>query len=148
MYEIIYLSTEDRKAREELNTKLMRASSDEERSLLHAQIQEIDARCKHLKDCTHEECIALKAQMFDKFQKLQKIGRAGQARQFNVMLQMVDFRIRMLNLEAKRNQNPNQIILKVEQEKPATREQAPRSSERNVSGRSVWQIAKKIDELD
>jgi len=144
MYEIIYLNTEDRVKLEQAQTKLMRASSDEERSLLHAEIADIESRKKNLRDCNHEECLALKVQLFDKLQKFNKIGRASQARQFNVMLQTVDFRIRMLALEVKKEE----IEKKAEQksEKVLAAERRKQRREQNSSAKSVWSI--KIDDDD
>lgn len=144
MYEIIYLSTEDRTKLEQAQAKLMRASSDEERSQLHAEIAEIESRKKNVRDCTHEECLALKVQLFDKLQKFNKIGRAAQARQFNVMLQTVDFRIRMLMLNAKKEEAEKKVEQK--NEKVVAAEKRKQRREQNASAKSVWSI--KIDDDD
>ncbi len=144
MYEIIYLNTEDRVKLEKAQTDLMKASSDEERSQLHAVIAEIESRKKNLRDCNHEECMSLKVQLFDKLQKFSKIGRAAQARQFNVMLQTVDFRIRMLALAAKKEETEKKAEQK--NEKVVAAEKRKQRREQNASAKSVWSI--KIDDDD
>lgn len=117
MYEIFYLSNDDRKRWTDLTDTVRNAANDEDRSKAYQELAQIEARRKYLGACTADECMALKEQFYDKYRKLNAIGRSTQARQFHLMLQAVDLRIRAIRFEEVKKDRVQKAEALAQQEK-------------------------------
>ena len=120
MFNLTYLSDEDRARLLELQDMMRGAEDVEEQRDIRQEIQDIESKRKQLNECTLEECTELRLTLFDKFDRLNRTGKYGIAIQFKQMLQAVENRMRTLHLE----------MMKEEQERMKARVEAAKKSAR------------------
>lgn len=129
MYNIVYLSNQDRARLLELKNDLLpAATTTKQREKILEEIAEIDGRSKPLHQCTIEECTELKTFVFEKFQKVNSTGRYGQATMFKNMIQAIESRLRTIYIEMSR-----QEAEKEKQSKEETPDAPPKRSKRETS---------------
>lgn len=143
MFQITYLSDDDRKRLQSITKSLTSAGTAEEQAKLRAEYAEIESHAKPLQDCNTEECTDLRKQLFEKFEKLNRIGRYSHAIHFKRMLVQVEQRQRQIHREellkeaerVKKKMEEKDKSL-VEQIK-ASDEESPRKTKRTAR-RSRW----------
>lgn len=98
MYNITYLSKEDRERHDAIREWLPYADSKERPELLE-ELAKIESRRKPLKECGIEECTELRTFIYEKFDRLNRAGKYGVALPFKQMLLAIDQRVHMLHMQ-------------------------------------------------
>jgi hypothetical protein len=147
MFNVTYLSDDDRDRLLELHGMLHSAVTLDEQQDIHQEIRDIESKRKSLHECTIEECSELRATIWGKFEMLNRTGKYGIAINFKHMLALIEQRIQAINLEIAREEREKvQQKLKAAKNKrshrqdPNTEPQNEKSkpSARSTTGSSKW----------
>ena len=145
MFGLTYLPTKDIEKQIKLQDELKNTHDVDRIPEIHKELAALNAKRKPIIECDIEETTELKAYLYKKLEMVSKVGKKTQAEQFAKMLRMLDDRIMVLNLEAKKDEEKK---AKEKAEKIETRRKEARQAQsesedsddlpRARSGKSRW----------
>lgn len=104
MYDVTYLSDDDRDRLLELHEMVRGAVTLDEQQDIHQEIRDIESKRKALHECTMEECSELRTTIWSKFEGLNRVGKYGLAINFKQMLTLIELRMQAITLEIAREE--------------------------------------------
>lgn len=138
-----YMSDEDR----ELLIKIQDSISVERDMSKVAELQEryreVVSRTKQLNECSLDECMELKAHIYDKFRQVNGLGRYNIAAQFKEMIRQIDIRMSLVYAEMAQAQ-AQKLTEKLEGKEP--NDEQSKSRVRTSKNKTSWSVS--FDDLD
>lgn len=102
MFGLTYLPEKDLALQLKLQDELMSCRDMDRVKEIRKEITELEKKRKPIIQCNIEETTELKTLLYRKLQCVSGIGKRKQAEQFSRMIQMLDDRIMVLNLEMRK----------------------------------------------
>ncbi len=99
MFGLTYLPTKDLERQLELQEELMSCRDFKRVDKIREEIRELEEKRKPIIECNIEETTELKEILYKKLEMVVKVGKRTQAEQFTKMINMLDQRILVLNME-------------------------------------------------
>jgi hypothetical protein len=104
MFNVTYLSDDDRARLLELQEEARGAATLDEQQDINQEVRDIESKRKSLHACTLEECSELRTSVWGKFDMLNRTGKNGIAIQFKHMLILIELRMQAIHLEMAREE--------------------------------------------
>lgn len=149
MFNITYLSDDDRARLIDLQEAVRGSITLDEQQDYNQEIRDIESKRKPLQACTIEECSELRSTIWNKFEMLNRTGKNGLAIQFKQMLVLIELRIQAIHLEIAREER-EKALQKAEAAKKKrlgrrgsdsdieTKDEKGKSNTRSTTGSSRW----------
>lgn len=139
-----YLSDEDRELLIQIQNQLSVERDMSKIAELRERYQEVSNRAKPLNECTLQECVELKAHVYDKFRRVSGVGKYSIAAQFREMIRQIDIRSNLLYAEMAKEEH--QKVLEKSESSESENEKSSKPRIRKSKNKTSWSVS--FDDLD